>query len=170
MILFVRHGQTDYNKQHKCQGRLDIPLNQEGISQAHQTALLLKNTKIDTIYTSPLIRAKHTAQIINQYHNVSLIESELITEIELGDLSGIVGHHDIDVLADLRKKELAQKHNAEHFELFYNRCVEFYNSIKDENKTILIVSHSGVGYQLKKYLNLNLDETINNCEVLTLKS
>lgn len=169
MILFVRHGLTDYNKERKCQGRLDIPLNQEGISQAKQTALLLKDTTLDVIYTSPLVRASKTADIINQYHNVEIIENQLITEIELGDLSGVVNRQDVDVLSGLKNKEYAHSHNAESFDEFHARCVEFYKSIDDTNKTILIVSHSGVGYQLKKHLKQDINVTIDNCEVIVLK-
>lgn len=167
MILFVRHGQTDYNKHHKFQGRLNTSLNEEGIKQAQQLATTLKDVKFDVIYTSPLTRAKHTAQIINQYHNVELIENEQITEIELGDLTG--APRNLELLSDLNFKNLAQKHNAECFAEFYNRCVEFYNKIKDQKKNILIVAHSGVAQQLKRYLNLNLDEVMNNCDVITLK-
>ena len=43
MILFVRHGETEHNKQDKMQGRLDVPLNEVGESQAKLTAEELKN-------------------------------------------------------------------------------------------------------------------------------
>ena len=69
MILFVRHGQTDCNINGIIQGHLDAPLNQTGIEQAEKTAEELKNTSIDIIYSSPLIRAKKTAEIINKYHS-----------------------------------------------------------------------------------------------------
>ena len=46
-IILVRHGQTDWNLQGKCQGRVDIELNQTGIQQAEELAKILSKIKID---------------------------------------------------------------------------------------------------------------------------
>lgn len=167
MILFVRHGETNLNKQNIMQGRLDEPLNQTGIKQAQQTALALKNESIDIIYSSPLKRAKQTAQIINQEHNVQIVIDERINEIDLGDLTGTpLIKQNLDNLANA---DFAKKHNAEDFETMFNRCKQFYDYVNSLSKNILIVAHRGVGYQLKKYLNLNEEEFVRNCEVVTLK-
>ena len=63
-IYFVRHGETDWNRAHKVQGHTDIPLNNYGRHLARETAEGMKNLKIDLAYTSPLSRAKETAEII----------------------------------------------------------------------------------------------------------
>ena len=66
-IYLVRHGQTDDNFKSIVQGRIDNPLNDVGRNQAKATGLKLKdlNIKFDSIYSSPLIRAKESASIIN---------------------------------------------------------------------------------------------------------
>ena len=167
MILFVRHGETEHNKQNKMQGRLDIPLNEAGKNQAKHTAEQLKNQNIDVIYSSPLSRAKQTAEIINQYHNKPILIDDRINEIELGNLTGIT--RDYKIIDSLEDPAYAKAHNAEDFDTFYKRCVDFYNSIENTEQNVLIVAHSGVGYQLKKYLKLNKDNIVSNCEIVTFK-
>lgn len=167
MILFIRHGETEHNKQDKMQGRLDVPLNDIGKEQACMTAEKLKNQKIDVIYTSPLSRAKQTAEIINQYHNKPILIDNRINEIELGNLTGT--KRDYKIIDSLEDPNYAHSHNAEDFGSFYKRCVEFYNSIENTEKNILIVAHSGVGYQLKKYLKMDKDNIVSNCEIITFK-
>jgi len=65
-ISLIRHGQTDWNLQHRIQGSTDIPLNDTGRAQARMAAdeLLTTTAPWDLIYTSPLSRARETAEII----------------------------------------------------------------------------------------------------------
>lgn len=63
-FFFLRHGETDYNRQHIVQGWADIPLNAQGLAQASVAAASLKNTGISHIITSPLNRARRTAEIV----------------------------------------------------------------------------------------------------------
>lgn len=62
LLYIVRHGETDWNKAGKVQGRTDIPLNERGRYLAEATAEGMKDVRIDFCYTSPLIRAKETAR------------------------------------------------------------------------------------------------------------
>jgi uncharacterized phosphatase len=91
-FYFVRHGQTDWNIQHKAMGSQDIALNDRGILQAHQAALLLNNEPIATIVTSPLRRARQTADIIAQYMHVPVLENPGLSEACWGEKEG----HPID--------------------------------------------------------------------------
>jgi len=63
-IGFVRHGVTAWNKEGRAQGSSDIPLDDEGIAMAQHVAKRFAEEQWDVIYTSPLIRAKKTAEII----------------------------------------------------------------------------------------------------------
>lgn len=78
-IFAVRHGQTDYNHLRLVQGYMDNPLNEEGIAQAERMGLYMQkhNYTFDAVYTSPLIRAKKTAEVIIKTLN---IQTEIITE------------------------------------------------------------------------------------------
>lgn len=63
-VVFLRHGQTDWNRLGKVMGQCDIPLNREGIIQARESAQKLRNFEITRICTSPLKRCEETAQIV----------------------------------------------------------------------------------------------------------
>jgi len=63
-LYLVRHGETDWNRQHRIQGLTDIPLNATGRKQARQAGRLLSRRTWDGIFASPLARATETAQII----------------------------------------------------------------------------------------------------------
>lgn len=65
MILHLfRHGQTDWNKAHRFQGRIDIPLNEYGRELARITARQWPIVPYDRVYCSPLVRAVETAQLV----------------------------------------------------------------------------------------------------------
>ena len=88
MIYFIRHGETEYNRDFRFQGHLDNPLSDVGINQAKTACENSKNYKFDKIYCSPLIRARQTADIINSYHNLEIIEDDRLKEIYMGSLQG----------------------------------------------------------------------------------
>ena len=60
----MRHGETDWNKKKLVQGRKDIPLNEYGRHLARETSYGMRQYQIDLAYTSPLRRAKETAEIL----------------------------------------------------------------------------------------------------------
>lgn len=63
-LCIARHGETDWNKSGILQGWFDIPINDLGRSQAHALAAQLANAKFDAIWSSPLARARETADIV----------------------------------------------------------------------------------------------------------
>ena len=89
LLYIVRHGETDWNKAGKVQGRTDIPLNERGRYLAEATAEGMKDVRIDFCYTSPLIRAKETAQIILGEREIPLVEEKRIEEICFGKCEGM---------------------------------------------------------------------------------
>lgn len=89
MICLVRHGETDWNAQGKIQGRTDIPLNELGKQQAKECRDFLSQSNWDVIISSPLKRAKQTAEIINEGLHIPLIEMEEFQERSFGDAEGM---------------------------------------------------------------------------------
>ena len=89
-ICLVRHGETDWNKLGRLQGSSDIPLNETGIMQASLAAQALKDKGYEIVITSPLTRAKQTAQIIADLNGLSLIEMDAFKERCFGDAEGLL--------------------------------------------------------------------------------
>lgn len=173
MILFIRHGETEYNAKGLTQGQLDIPLNENGINQAKKVKEALKDEKIDVIYASSLSRAKQTAEIINEYHNVEIICDDRLMEFYAGSRQGE------DFYSWSEEKIKAFRESPESFGAesnidFFTRVVEFFSEVENDDRNILIVSHGGVYKNIYRYLHNITDflqkfPTPENCEVVKLK-
>ncbi len=169
-LTLVRHAQTDWNKIKKLQGGLtDNLLDEVGLSQAIRTSQKLKENYFDIIVTSPMLRAKQTANEINKNHKKNIIEDKRITERLYGKLEG----------SDYNKyKENMRKiHNDDSYELFeiervedlQKRVKEFWDEFFKEHfgKNVLIVSHSGT---LKVLLSFILDKSLKEIRETYYKS
>ena len=87
-FIFVRHGETEYNRLNKRMGGwIDEPLNETGLKQAEELARKLKDN-FDIIISSPLKRAKKTSEIIAKKFNKKIVFSDYLKERDLGSLSG----------------------------------------------------------------------------------
>lgn len=93
-IILVRHGETDWNREEIFRGRIDINLNQNGIRQAQALLKKLQEQKLDAIYSSPLSRARLTAQIIADYYNLKVNLENGFIDINYGGWQG-VSHEDV---------------------------------------------------------------------------
>ncbi len=87
-VLFIRHGQTDFNTEGRLQGAMPVPINDCGIQQSQALAQHLRRMPIDAIYASPRQRAKETAQIIAETLQLPLIQDERLAEIAFGIFEG----------------------------------------------------------------------------------
>jgi len=88
-ILLVRHGETDWNRIKRFQGRSDVELNKRGRAQAKALALTLREEPLKAIYSSPITRAIETAKAINRYHQTYLEQRDGLMEMDLGDFEGL---------------------------------------------------------------------------------
>ena len=160
-LLFVRHGQTDWNKQRKVQGHADIPLNEYGIYLAEKTCEGLKDEHIDLCYTSPLVRAKKTAEVVLGDRDIPIYDEEAIMEISFGEYEGvcIAGEHlEGDALkfnkffSDTGAYIPAK--DGESIEHLMDRVDAFLHNLYEDkelkDKTILISTH---GAALKAMMN-----------------
>lgn len=85
----MRHGETDWNRENRIQGELDIPLNERGKKQAKEIALKLAHTVIDYIYSSRLSRAYETAIEIAELHKLKVLVDHRLDELGQGKWEGI---------------------------------------------------------------------------------
>lgn len=140
MIYLIRHGQTEYNQKKMFQGRKDIPLNELGQIQADSVALKLKDLKIDYLFSSPLTRAKQTAEAINKFHNNEIIIDERLVETDVGQMQGKIATPE----SCEHFFSNPHKYGAEAIEDVYVRVADFFKSIEDlRGKNIVIVAHAG---------------------------
>jgi uncharacterized phosphatase len=88
-ILLVRHGETDWNRDNRFQGRADPPLNDTGRSQARGLASQLAAEPVGSIYSSPLRRAHETAEILAGAFGLDPNPSPALMEVDVGSWSGL---------------------------------------------------------------------------------
>lgn len=88
-IFLIRHGQTDYNKNSKLQGRIDIELNRTGLNQSEILGKRLSTYGLTKIYTSDLKRAVQTAKVIEKHTGADVCSTPLLREIDMGDWQGL---------------------------------------------------------------------------------
>jgi len=88
-IFLVRHGETTWNNESRFQGTVNVQLNQAGLEQAKALAGSLKEHMIDSIYSSPLDRAKRTAETIAAHHRLDVILEDNFIEINHGTWEGL---------------------------------------------------------------------------------
>lgn len=88
-IFLLRHGETDWNFQGRCQGVTDLGLNIRGKQQATDVAEYLSEEKIDAIYSSDLKRALSTAAAIRRYHRLAVTVDSDFRELNHGKFEGL---------------------------------------------------------------------------------
>lgn len=87
-LLVFRHGETDWNLNKKFQGHTNIPLNQNGRSQAESLQKKLASLNLDVCLCSDLDRAIETAKIALAEHSIPYLYSAALRETHLGDVEG----------------------------------------------------------------------------------
>ncbi|PHY09647.1 MAG: fructose-2,6-bisphosphatase [Nitrosarchaeum sp.] len=89
-IIFLRHGQAKNNVERILTGRTTgIPLTEKGIEQAQQTAKFLEQMNISVIYSSPIQRAKHTAEIVGKHNSIDVTIDDRLIELDMGKFTGL---------------------------------------------------------------------------------
>ncbi|BAZ50970.1 phosphoglycerate mutase [Nostoc sp. NIES-4103] len=169
-VIIVRHGQSSYNTERRIQGRTDVSeLTEKGRNDAKKVGKALSNISFNAIYSSPLQRAKQTAQIIHSelaihVGNTAVIQTdEKLVEIDLPLWEGMLTSdvkqkftEDYEIWHE-RPHELRMLLNnggetREHFPVLalYEQARQFWQEILSQHagETILIVGHNGINRAL----------------------
>jgi broad specificity phosphatase PhoE len=88
-IFLARHGESDWNVEKRFQGHSDRPLTERGRKQARALADLVGAEKIDAVYTSPLSRARETAEIVAARAGLEAVALPELREVDTGSWSGL---------------------------------------------------------------------------------
>ena len=142
-IIFLRHGQAKNNTERILAGRTEgVPLTDTGIKQSEYTAKLLEHMNVSTIYSSPIQRAKHTAEIVGKHNSLDVTTDDRLIELDMGKFTGMpydeifkshgnvfmkfyngdleIAHNGVETFSDVKKRILGivdyiiEKHSDEN--------------------------------------------------------
>lgn len=176
-LYFVRHGKTQWNIDGYMQGRSDIPLCDIGRQQARDTEKLLADKHIDICISSPLSRARETAEIILKGRDVPIITDERIIERAFGSYEGSNAFY--TGTEEYRKTMWnldgdGKFDDMEPIGSVVKRVYAFLDDIKEKykDKSVLITAHGGLSPAVKYYIagqeisENYLFDIVKNCEII----
>lgn len=161
-LIIVRHGQSLWNLENRFTGWTDIDLSPKGIEEAHQAGEKLISYKFDKAYTSVLIRAKRTLDIILKIigqEDIPIEYDKALNERMYGDLQG------------LNKDELRVKFGAEQVQLWrrsYDVAPPNGESLKDTAERVLPYFESKIVPDLKSGKDILISAHGNSLRALVM--
>jgi broad specificity phosphatase PhoE len=160
-ILLARHGETDWNHEHRLQGWADPPLNDLGREQARALAESLDGRRFDAVYTSDLQRASETAAIVAGRLGIEPIPDAGLREVDLGSWSGRLRH----------EVEGLERPDGETREQLRERVVAALLRIAAAHPrgSLLVVSHGGSLRALEGVAGVPAPRPLANCETFKVE-
>ena len=150
-IYLLRHGQTCWNQERRLQGLRDVPLNSVGIRQSRRLIEWHRKTAVTRIVSSPLVRARRTAEILGEYGGPCPLVDDRLREIDHGPWTGLR-------LPDIEQRfphefatwnffpERLRLSSSESLGAVYRRCTRFLMDVLNTggSEDVLVVSHGVV--------------------------
>jgi broad specificity phosphatase PhoE len=152
-LLLVRHGETDWNRQGRFQGQIDIPLNAHGQAQASSAAEFLRDVPIQRAFTSSMARPRQTAEAILTAHpEVPLSSREGLVEIGHGQWEGRLEQEITEQWGELllqwkQAPHTVQMPDGENLQQVWDRALACWRAIAEgleAEETALVVAHDAV--------------------------
>lgn len=167
-VYIVRHGQVLHNAL-KVYSNEDEDLTEKGIAQAKQLKSEIQNLEYDVIICSPLLRARHTAEIINVKNRDILFDNRL-KERNPGNLNGKpISYTNREEYWNFNSN--IQYGTSENMKTFFERVFAFLDDLKTKDyDSVLVVAHSGVSKAFNAYFQgirdgKFLEHGLKNCEI-----
>ncbi len=179
-LYIVRHGETEWNVKKIIQGHEDIPLNKKGEVQAKELSKKLRHIKFDAVFSSDLIRAKKTAEIIILEKKLAVQTTKALQERYFGKYQGrsfAVNNEMLRLINNLKMVTGRGAKEVESDEMIISRLITFLRevAVTYAGKKVLVVSHGGpirtllIHLGFANYENLN-EGQIDNLAYIKLKS
>ncbi len=181
-FYIVRHGETESNVRKIIQGQSDSPLTKKGIEEIKRVAKKLKRINFDYVFSSDLLRAKRTAEIIALEHKLEIQTNKLLRERRFGNLEGksnseLKWEKRFENLTNEQKYTYKHSPDIESDQEIVTRFLTFLRevAIGYPGKNILVVTHGGIiRTSLVKFGFANYDNlrpgAINNGAFIKIKS
>lgn len=132
-------------------GQIDIPLNHNGIEQAKRAARYLQELEFEHIITSPLLRAKETAEIVGSKHKITPLCHDGLKECYWGDIENTITER-TPVQNYLETGKTPP--NGESPKDFSNRVIAALNESLYDNELTLVVAHGGIYWAIMNHIGL----------------
>ena len=175
-LVLIRHGESTYNEKNLFTGWKDVELTEKGIKQAHSAAALVQNIAFTHAFTSELIRAQNTLDIIltDLHQKVDLIKNIALNERDYGSL---VGQNKIEAAKKYGKEKVQEWRrsyntpppNGESLEMTAKRSIPYFqDNIKPllkGNNNIIISAHGNSIRSIVMYLHSFNSEQILKTEI-----
>ncbi len=183
-MYLVRHGATEHNlaRPSRLQGRkLDDPLSAEGRRQAERTAELLAGAGLQAVFSSPMLRARQTAELIAARHGLTVVPVGDLIEVDVGDWEGLSWDAIEQAWPDASQAFLADAGvhgylGGENLQSVRDRVAPAFERLSRENlgRTIAVIAHNVVNRcYLTSVLGLPVSQyrviTQDNCGVSLLR-
>jgi probable phosphoglycerate mutase len=148
VILLARHGETDWNSERRWQGHADRPLNDVGREQARELADTLAGRAIDVVYSSDLVRAHETAEIVAGRLGLPVEVDAGLREVDVGDWAGrLLTEIETEDPEGFQRWQQGRKawNGGESYEEMGERVVAAVLRLaaRHHRQTVLIVTHGG---------------------------
>jgi probable phosphoglycerate mutase len=159
---YLRHGETAWNALNLSQGRVDNPLNESGIAQAHAAASLLRYRGIASIVASPLTRARVTAEIVGQALGLPITYDQDLQEVSYGVQEG-------QPMSEWFTEWVADRFTpdgGESFSALRARSVIAANRALTHTPVVLIVAHGALFRALRAEMGLTASVRTQNAQPL----
>ena len=149
MIIFLRHAQAENNTKRILAGRTDgVSLTKTGIQQAEQISEYLKPLDISAIYSSPIERAKHTAEIVTKNSAIDVELDDRLTEIDMGKFTrmnydDMFAKYGNIFLKFYENDPVIAEHEVETFPSVQKRILDMVDHVikKHKNENVILVTH-----------------------------
>ncbi|MCW5633973.1 MAG: histidine phosphatase family protein [Rubrivivax sp.] len=172
-LLFIRHGETDWNREQRFQGQIDVPLNRTGREQAARVAGRLAGDLHDALYSSDLVRARETAQPLADAWRVAAAFSKGLREQHFGVLEGLdvptikARHPDLWARWLEHRGDFALPGGGESLRQFHARVLAAVRELAEAHagRRLALVTHGGVLDMLWRTAHGQPIEGLRTCEI-----
>ena len=169
-IFLIRHGETTGDIEDRYGGFYDDHLTERGRAQLKETAQKLDGIQADVIFSSSLIRAKESAEILNEVLHTEIVLSDGLKERNYGVLGGLTkseAKERFPEATELHKDYSNTDPEGESWEEFTQRVLSAFASIVSQPlQTVVIVGHGGSIKTILRHVEMPLPESIGDGEII----